>query len=75
MKRYEVDYVEIKDKKMVRDMSNKAILSTDLNELRAHRDKKRTMQNVNTVMDEINITRKEIIEIKEMLKILLAERK
>lgn len=75
MKKYEVDYVEIKDKKMVRDMSNKAILSTDINALRAHRDKRRTMQNVNNVMDEINSTKKEIAEIKEMLKILLAERK
>ena len=54
MKKYEIDYVEIKDKKMVRDMSNKAILSTDINALRAHRDKRRTMQNVNTIMDEIN---------------------
>lgn len=75
MKKYEIDYVEIKDKKMVRDMSNKAILSTDINALRAHRDKRRTMQNVNNVMDEINSTKKEIAEIKEMLKILLAERK
>jgi len=75
MQKYEVDYVEIKDKKMVRDMSNKAILSTDINALRAHRDKRRTMQNVNNVMDEINSTKKEIAEIKEMLKILLAERK
>jgi len=75
MKKYEVDYVEIKDKKMVRDMSNKAILSTDINALRAHRDKRRTMQNVNNVMDEINSTKKDIAEIKEMLKILLAERK
>jgi hypothetical protein len=75
MKKYEIDYVEIKDKKMVRDMSNKAILSTDINALRAHRDKRRTMQNVNTIMDEINSTKKEVSEIKEMLKILLAERK
>ena len=75
MKKYEIDYVEIKDKKMVRDMSNKAILSTDINALRAHRDKRRTMQNVNNVMDEINSTKKDIAEIKEMLKILLAERK
>jgi hypothetical protein len=75
MKKYEIDYVEIKDKKMVRDMTNKAILSTDINALRAHRDKRQTMQNVNTVMEEINSTKKEIAEIKEMLKILLAERR
>jgi F0F1-type ATP synthase epsilon subunit len=75
MKRYEVDYVQIRDKKMVRDMSNKAILSTDLNELKAYRDRKRSMENINSVREEINNTRAEMAEIKEMLKLLLAERK
>jgi hypothetical protein len=75
MKKYEVDYVKINDKKMIRDMTNKAILNTDMEQLKAYRDRKKTMQNMNAVMDEINITRAEMAEIKEMLKILLAERK
>jgi F0F1-type ATP synthase epsilon subunit len=75
MKKYEIDYIQIKDKKMVRDMSNKAILSTDLNELKAYRDRKRSMENINSVREEINTTRAEMAEIKEMLKLLLAERK
>lgn len=72
MKKYEVDYVQIKDKKMMRDMKSKAIVNTNIEELRAHRDRKQAMRNIDDAMLEINNTKKEITEIKDMLNKLMS---
>ena len=72
MKKYEIDYVQIKDKKMMRDMSSKAIINTNVEELRAYRDRKQAMNNIDNAMIEINNTKKDIVEIKDMLNRLMS---
>lgn len=51
-----------------RNVHNKALLSTDVNALNAHRNRKRVYQSQN---DEINNIKSEVSEIKDMLKQLL----
>lgn len=75
MKKYETDYVKIQNKSMLRDMNNKALINTDIEQLKSYRDKKAMMQNMHQAIIEINNTKQEISEIKEILKLLLAERK
>lgn len=75
MKKYEIDYVKIQNKSMLRDMNNKALINTDIEQLKSYRDKKAMMQNMHQAIIEINNTKQEISEIKEILKLLLAERK
>lgn len=75
MKKYETDYVKIQNKSMLRDMKNKALINTDIEQLKSYRDKKAMMQNMHQAIVEINNTKQEISEIKQMLKMLLAERK
>ena len=72
MKKYEIDYVQIKDKKMMRDMSSKAVINTNVEELRAYRDRKQAMNNIDNAMIEINNTKKDIVEIKDMLNKLMS---
>jgi len=71
MKKYDVDYVKIDNKSMLRDMKSKALINTDIDQLKAYRDKKQTMKTMHEAIEEINNTKKEVAEIKEMLKILL----
>ena len=71
----ERDYVKIQNKSMLRDMKNKALINTDIEQLKSYRDKKAMMQNMHQAIIEINNTKQEISEIKEILKLLLAERK
>ena len=44
-------------KKMMRDMSSKAIINTNVEELRAYRDRKQAMNNIDNAMIEINNTK------------------
>ena len=71
MKNYEIDFLKIENKNMIRDMSNKALISNDINELKAYRDRKQTIATMKDAMEEINSTKAEIAEIKKMLKIIL----
>lgn len=71
MKKYDVDYVKIENKNMMRDMKSKALINTDIEQLKAYRDKKQTMKTMQEAIHEINNTKKEVAEIKEMLKLIL----
>ena len=71
MKKYDVDYVKIDNKSMLRDMKSKALINTDIDQLKAYRDKKQTMKTMREAIEEINSTKKEVAEIKEMLKLIL----
>jgi hypothetical protein len=71
MKKYDVDYVKIDNKSMLRDMKSKALINTDIDQLKAYRDKKQTMKTMHEAIEEINSTKKEVAEIKEMLKLIL----
>lgn len=71
MKTFDFDYVKIDNKNMIRDMKTKALVNTDIDQLKAYRDKKQTMKTMNEAILEINNTKKEVAEIKEMLKLLL----
>ena len=67
MKKYDVDYVKIDNKSMLRDMKSKALINTDIDQLKAYRDKKQTMKAMHEAIEEINNTKKEVAEIKAML--------
>jgi len=71
MKKYDVDYVKIDNKSMLRDMKSKALINTDIDQLKAYRDKKQTMKTMHEAIEEINNTKKEVAEIKDMLKMIL----
>lgn len=71
MKKYDVDYVKIDNKSMLRDMKSKALINTDIDRLKAYRDKKQTMKTMHEAIEEINNTKKEVAEIKDMLKMIL----
>ena len=71
MKKYDVDYVKIDNKSMLRDMKSKALINTDIDQLKANRDKKQTMKTMHEAIEEINNTKKEVAEIKDMLKMIL----
>lgn len=74
MKTYPLDQVKITEQPMVRDMTNKAILRTDLDALHAYKDRKKAMEvvmnstaEIETMKDQINNIKTDISSIKEML--------
>ena len=52
---------------LVRDVYSKAILSTDLDKLKEHREKKEFFKSLMTQKDDINKLKTEMQEIKELL--------
>lgn len=70
MRTYDVPKVKIQEKKMVRDMKNKALLSTDIEGLRAYKDRKKSMETINLAVDEIGGIKQEINTMKEDLSII-----
>lgn len=74
MKTYPLENVKIVDKPMVRDLSNKALLCTDLAALNAYKDRKKAMESVlnttaemETMKAQINSLHTDISAIKDML--------
>ena len=63
--------MKIDNKSMLRDMKSKALINTDIDQLKAYRDKKQTMKTMHEAIEEINNTKKEVAEIKDMLKMIL----
>lgn len=56
---------------LVRDAHSKAVLSTDLKKLHAHREKRRLLVGVQSQQDQINELKREVTEIKTMLEKIL----
>lgn len=57
--------------KYERDSHSKAILSNDLPALRAYKNRKKHMQQIESYGDDINNLKNEMLEIKQMLKQIL----
>jgi hypothetical protein len=58
----------------VKDMSNKAILSTDLAGLEAYKMRKKKAAETQAKLDEINNIKQDVAEIKDLLKQLLGSK-
>ena len=48
---------------IARDLSNQALLSTDINVLNSHREEYRRRQNVSSKLNDINIIKEQITEL------------
>lgn len=73
MKEFDVNFVKIKNRPMVRDMKNKAILTIDKSGLQAYRDRKAAMEKIEVYGAEINTIKHEISELKDMLSRFIEE--
>jgi hypothetical protein len=58
----------------VKDMANKAILSTDLVGLEAYKTRKKKAVEMQSKLDEINTLKQDVAEIKDLLKQLLGSK-
>ena len=63
------------DERLVRDTSNFAILNTDHEVLTSHERKLRQLQKEKSQEEEINNIKRDVSEIKDMLRVLLEQRK
>jgi hypothetical protein len=64
--------VKVKDAPgLVRDMSNQAVLNTDINALEAYRRKRNKQQEIDEVLSDINNMKSDIDQIKSLMQRLL----
>jgi conjugal transfer/entry exclusion protein len=63
-------YITIEnDPRYVKDMYNSAILNTDVNSVIAHKQKKKVLNQINSMQDEINMLKEELQKIKTHLQL------
>lgn len=67
MKTFEIPAVPINGKDAYRDLHSKAVISTDLEGLRAYKDKVIQMENIKATHDELNNLKNDMQYIKFLL--------
>lgn len=67
MKEFDLKEVPIQDRKMVRNMHSKAVLSTDVRALQAHKDKVKAFEKMQDMNTDINTLKEDMSEIKDLL--------
>ena len=69
-------YLKVKDsEELVRDTSSSAILNTDITALQAYKEKKRRENNLTRVMEEHELMKQDLQEIKSLLKQIVGQMK
>jgi hypothetical protein len=67
-------YVKVKDsEELVRDTSSSAILNTDVSALQAYKEKRRRETNLTRVMEEHELMKQDLQEIKSLLKQIVGQ--
>jgi len=67
-------YVKVKDsEELVRDTSSSAILNTDNSALQAYKEKRRRETNLTRIMEEHELMKQDLQEIKSLLKQIVGQ--
>lgn len=73
MKTFEIQAVQITGKDAIRDLHSKAVTSTNIDGLRAYKDKVIQMDNIKATHEELNILKSEMQDIKTLLQKFVAK--
>ena len=69
-----IQYIKVKDsEELVRDISSSAILNTDNSALQAYKEKRRRETNLTRVMEEHELMKQDLQEIKSLLKQIVGQ--